>query len=77
MPSVGQAERSRGGAFRFWAIDWATNVVSARGRPGSTDFEGLWLAVDRPREVLRDKPARPLAAAAADAAPPVPGRGGS
>jgi hypothetical protein len=62
------------GRFRFWAIDWVTKVVSARGRPGSTGFEGLWPDVERPRDPLRVKPARPLAAAAADDAPPVPGR---
>jgi hypothetical protein len=62
------------GRFRFWAIDWVTSVVSARGRPGSTAFEGLGPVEDRPREGRRPRPARPLAAAAADEAPPVPGR---
>jgi hypothetical protein len=60
------------GRFRFWAIDWVTSVVSARGRPGSTAFEGLGPVADRPREARRARPARPLAAA--DEAPPVPGR---
>ena len=29
------------GRLRFWAIDWVTRLVSARGRPGSAGLGGL------------------------------------
>ena len=51
------------GRFRFWAIDWVTRLVSARGRPGSAGLDAPALAPGpRHAQPRRPEPARSFTA---------------